>query len=84
MSHLSIFINFLKPFVRNKNKNAILMVSKKKIIICVIVELKNPSLAITVCHQSSEGLVMPNGDIWDRFFYPSLTLMIDYYINTQV
>ena len=83
MSHLSMFINFLKPFVRYKNKNAILMVSKKKIFIFVIVGLKNPSLAITVCHQS-EGLVMPNGDIWDKFFYPFLTLMIDYYINTQV
>ena len=36
------------------------------------------SLAITVCHHSA-SLVMPNGDPRDRFFYPTLTLMIDSY-----
>ena len=24
--------------------------------------------------------MMPNGDLWDRFFHPTLTLMIDSYI----
>ena len=27
--------------------------------------------------------MMPNGDPWDGFFYPTLTLMIDSYILTQ-
>ena len=40
----------------------------------VMVSKKNP--AITVCHHSA-SLVMPNGDPRDRFFYPTLTLMID-------
>ena len=40
---------------------------------------KNPSLGITVCHHSA-SLVMPIRDPRDRFFYPTLTLMIDSYI----
>ena len=40
--------------------------------------MKNPSLGITVCHQSA-SLVMPNCDPQDGFFYPTLTLMIDSY-----
>ena len=36
------------------------------------------SLGITVCHHSA-SLMMPNGDPRDRFFYPTLTLMIDSY-----
>ena len=39
---------------------------------------KNPSLAITVCHQSA-SLVMPIGDPRDGFFYPTLSLMLDTY-----
>ena len=27
--------------------------------------------------------MMPNGDSWDRFFYPTLTLMIDSYTITS-
>ena len=42
------------------------------------VEWKNRSLGITVCHHSA-SLVMPNGDPRDRFFYPTLTLMMDSY-----
>ena len=37
---------------------------------------KNLSLVITVCHLSA-SLVMPNGDPWDGFFYPILSLMMD-------
>ena len=37
---------------------------------------KNPSVGITVCHHSA-SLVMPNADPLDRFFYPTLTLMMD-------
>ena len=40
---------------------------------------KNPPLGITVCHHSA-SLVMPNGDTRDRFFYPTLTLIINSYI----
>ena len=32
----------------------------------------------------SASLVMPNGDPRDEFFYPTLTLMIDTYINHGV
>ena len=39
---------------------------------------KNPSVGITVCHHSA-SLVMPKGDPRDRFFNPTLTLMIDSY-----
>ena len=39
---------------------------------------KNPSLAITVWHHSA-SLMMPESDHRDRFFYLSLTLMIDSY-----
>ena len=42
---------------------------------------KNPSLGITVCHQSA-SLVMPKGNPLDRFFFPTLTLMIDSYVLT--
>ena len=48
-------------------------------IISVRVEQKNLSLGTTVCHHSA-GLVMPNGNLRDRFFDPTLTLMIDSYI----
>ena len=36
---------------------------------------------ITVCYHSA-SLVMPNGDPRDRFFYPTLTFMIDSYKNS--
>ena len=51
---------------------------EKGSIIRVRVGKKNPSLGITVCHHSA-SLMMPNGDPRDRFFYPTLTLMIDSY-----
>ena len=38
------------------------------------------SLEITVCHHSA-SLVMPNCDPLDRFFDPTLTLMIDSFIT---
>ena len=52
------------------------MVRKKKIIICVRVGLKTPSLGITIC-QYSASLVMPNGGPWDGFFYPTHILLMD-------
>ena len=48
-----------------------IMVSKKKNALF---------LRITVCHHLA-SLVMPNGDPQDRFFYPTLTLMIDSYMQ---
>ena len=56
---------------------------EKESIICVRVGLKNMTLGITVCHHSA-GLMMPNNDPRDRFFYPSLTLMMDSYNLTVV
>ena len=41
-------------------------------------EIENLYLTINVCHHSSR-LMMQNSDHQDRFFYPSLTLMIDSY-----
>ena len=41
------------------------------------------SLMITVC-QHSASLVMPIGDPRDGFFYPTSTLMIDYYNNVPL
>ena len=51
---------------------------EKESIICVRVGYNDPSLGITACHHSA-SLVMPNGDPRDAFFYPTLTLMIDFY-----
>ena len=31
----------------------------------------------SIIHVRVRSLVMPNGDPWDSFFYPTLTLMID-------
>ena len=39
---------------------------------------KNLSLGITACHHLA-NLVVPNGEPRDRFFYPTLTLMMDSY-----
>ena len=39
---------------------------------------KSAPLKITVCHHSA-NLVMRNGEHWNRFFYPTLKLMIDLY-----
>ena len=51
---------------------------EKESLIRVRVGKKNPSLVITVWHHSA-SLVMPNSDPRDRYFYPTLTLMIDSY-----
>ena len=40
--------------------------------------MENQTLGITVCHH------WPKGDPHDKFFYPTLTLMIDSYILTLV
>ena len=45
--------------------------------------LEKSALEITVCHHWAI-LVMPNGDPQDRFFYPTLTLMIDFYSWTKM
>ena len=52
------------------------MVSKKRNSLFVWMGLKNQSLMITVWHHKA-SLVMPNSDPWDRFIYPTLTLMMD-------
>ena len=41
-------------------------------------EIENLNLTINVCHHSSR-LMMPNSGHRDRFFYHTLTLMIDSY-----
>ena len=64
-------------FKINKSKNS--DEQEKEFIIRVREGYNNLSLWIPVCHHSA-CLVMPNGDPWDRFFYPTLTLMIDSYI----
>ena len=43
----------------------------------------DPSLGITVCHQSA-SLVMSNGDPWDVFFYPTLALMMHFLIFQSI
>ena len=35
-------------------------------------------------HKPRHSLVMPNGDSWDGFFYPTFTLMRDSYIIVNV
>ena len=40
------------------------------------------SLEITVGHHSA-SLVMPNGDPWERLFYPTLTRIMGSYIPPQ-
>ena len=45
--------------------------------------IENPSLGITVFHHLASH-VMPKGDPWDGFFYPTLTLMIDSYTIQEI
>ena len=45
----------------------------------VRVRYKNPSLRLSVCHHLA-SLMIPNSDPRDGFTYPTLTLMVDYYI----
>ena len=52
----------------------------KEPIIRLRVGKKNLSLRIAVCHHSA-SLVVVNVDPWDGFFYPTLALIIDYYIT---
>ena len=49
---------------------------EKEFIICVTIELKELSIAITVCDLSA-SLMMQNRDPQDEFFYPTLILMMD-------
>ena len=46
-------------------------------IIRVWMGLNNTSLTITICHNSV-SFVMPVGDHWDVFFYPTHKLIRDY------
>ena len=74
MSRFSVFKELFKY------KNAVLNgEQEKETINRVRLGEKNPSLAIIDCHHSA-SLVMPIGDSRDRFFYLTLTLMIDSYI----
>ena len=62
-----------------KYKNAVFNgEQEKESIIHVRMGLKNPSLAIIVCHHSA-CLMMPNGDPRDKFFFPTLTFITDSY-----
>ena len=51
---------------------------KKESVICIRADRKNLSLEIIICHQLV-SLMMPKNDLWDRFFYLPLTLLIDSY-----
>ena len=51
---------------------------EKESIMSVRVGLKSLSLAITESHHSA-SLVVSIWYPWDRFFYPTLTLMMDSY-----
>ena len=44
---------------------------------------KNLSIAITYCHHLA-SLVMPIGHPWERFFYPTRTLMMDSYMDSYI
>ena len=55
------------------------MSSKKIHYLCEDV-IENLTLMITVCPHSAR-LVIPIGDPRDKFFYPTLTLIMDSYIN---
>ena len=81
MSILSKFRIFWKPFLCSSNiKCGTCGEQEKESIIRVRVGWKNWSLTITICHHSA-SLVRPIGDPWDGFFYPTLTLMKNYYIT---
>ena len=75
------FQELLEAFL--KYKNVIFNgEQEKEFIIPVRMRYKNMYLVITVCHHSA-SLVMPNGDPRDRFFYTTLTIMIDSYTKVQ-
>ena len=77
MSHLSVFRIFWKSFPGFSNINEVLSgEQEKESDIRVRMGYKNQSLVITNRHHSA-SLVMPIGDPWDGFFYPTLILMID-------
>ena len=78
MSHLSIFRIFRKSFSSFSNINEVLSGDREKESI-IRIRYKNLSLAITDCHHSAR-LMMPIGEPWDGFFYPTLILPIDSYI----
>ena len=69
--HLSIFRNLWQLILKKISGE-----QEKECINYVRVGLKNPSLGITVCHHSA-CLVIPNGVPRDKFFYPTLTLLIN-------
>ena len=76
--HLSVLRDFCK-LILNINKKKQWCARKR---IHYSYEGRYPSLGITVCHHSA-SLVMPNCDPRDGFFYPTLTLVMDYYIVTR-
>ena len=80
MLHLRVFSKF-RDFWEHflKLNNAVFNgEQEKESIIRLRIGSKNPSHVITVSHHWP-SLVMPIGDLWDRFFYSTLTLMIDSY-----
>ena len=78
----SVFRIFLKTFsCFFQYKMRYLVMSKKQIYYFCEDGIENLSLKITVCHNSA-SLMMKISNPWDRFFYPTLKLMMDSYIHT--
>ena len=78
MSHLSGFWSF-----KHKVQQIFNSEQEKESIIHVRMKKEHPSLVINVCHHSA-SLVMPNSALWDGFFYPTFTLMMDSYNVSQM
>ena len=87
MLHFRVFRNLWGPF--NNYKNAVFNDEQKRSIIFVRMWLNNPSFVFIICHHSA-SLMVPNGDLRNRRFYPTPTLIMDSYglislsINMQV
>ena len=73
MSHLSIFRNFWEPFL--KHKMEYLMMCKKRILYLCEDRIEKP-VPPDQCLSSPGKPHDANGDPRDRFFYPTLTLMM--------
>ena len=77
MSHLSTFKNFWKPLL--KYKNAVSYGEQEKRIYYLYEDGIEKSIPHDH-HLSSHGMPeRPNSDLPNRFFYPTLTLMMDSY-----
>ena len=77
MSHLSLFRNFWEPFWKLEYDNAVF--NGEQGLCEAAIEKSDPH-----DHRLSSlaSFMVPNGDPQDRFFYPTLTLII-YYISAD-